>query len=201
MFKWALADGPFCADATGRGTDPLGRGLACHQKGTPLSDFIDILIRVALIVPTIILLTRIQGLRSFSKMSGFDFSITVAIGSVLAGAVTTLSTSPWVYVGALVGLFAFQIILSNIRARADPVETAVDNSPLLVMENGKVLVDNLVRAGMTKADLWAKLREANAFDFDYVHAVVVESTGDVSVLHGAPDGPKPDPRLLEGVRR
>lgn len=31
----------------------------------------------------VILLTRLAGVRSFSKMSGFDFAVTVAIGSFL----------------------------------------------------------------------------------------------------------------------
>ena len=33
---------------------------------------------------TVIALSRIFGLRSFSKMSGFDFAITIATGSILA---------------------------------------------------------------------------------------------------------------------
>ncbi|WP_217271986.1 hypothetical protein [Sphingopyxis sp. BSNA05] len=36
---------------------------------------------------TVILLTRLAGVRSFSKMSGFDFAVTVAIGSVLGSVI------------------------------------------------------------------------------------------------------------------
>ena len=39
---------------------------------------------------------------------------------------------------------------------------------------------------MTEADLRAKLREANVLAMDEIRAVVMESTGDVSVLHGPP---------------
>lgn len=41
---------------------------------------------------SMILLTRVSGLRSFSKMSGFDFAVTVVIGSVLA--TTVVSENP-----------------------------------------------------------------------------------------------------------
>ena len=72
-----------------------------------MPDLILILLRAMLVVATIIVLTRLHGLRSFSKMSSFDFAITVSIGSVLAGAVTTLTTGLWVYLTALAFLAWF----------------------------------------------------------------------------------------------
>ncbi|MEO0378483.1 MAG: hypothetical protein AAF329_28580, partial [Cyanobacteria bacterium P01_A01_bin.17] len=38
---------------------------------------------------SLLVLTRIAGLRSFAKMSSFDFAITVAIGSLLASILLT----------------------------------------------------------------------------------------------------------------
>ena len=99
-------------------------------------DIIQIALRAALTIATIIALTRVHGLRSFSKMSGFDFAITVSIGSVLAGAVTTLSTPMWHFIVALVALFAVQMVTARLRARSNAVEDSLDNDPLLVMENG-----------------------------------------------------------------
>lgn len=163
--------------------------------------FIDIVLRAALVVATILILTRLHGLRSFSKMSGFDFAITVSIGSVLAGAVTTLNTSPWIFVGAIVALFAVQICISQMRIRSERIQDAIDNAPILLMENGEMLSDNMRNAGVSTSDLWAKLREANAYDLASVRAVVMETTGDVSVLHGPPDGPDISPEIMKDVLR
>ncbi len=164
-------------------------------------DALDILTRAILAIGTIIALTRIHGLRSFSKMSGFDFAITVSIGSVLAGAVTTSGTSIWVYIMALFALFAVQIVISQSRVRLKSLRAAVDNPPLLIMEDGEMILENMTRAGITESDLWAKLREANAYNLDHVRAVVMESTGDVSVLHGPKDGPAISDQVMQGVRR
>lgn len=161
---------------------------------------VDIALRAAVVIGSIIMLTRLQGLRSFSKLSGFDFATTVAVGSVLAGAVTTLDVSPWVFVGALAALFAVQIALTRYRIWRGG-NSILDNAPVLVMENGELLQDAMARVGLTETDLMAKLREANAFDLSHVHAVIVETTGDVSVLHGPIDGPRPDTRVMRGVRR
>ena len=41
----------------------------------------------------LVILTRISGKRSFSKMSSFDFAITVSIGSILATVIVSKSVS------------------------------------------------------------------------------------------------------------
>lgn len=145
----------------------------------------------------LILLTRLFGLRSFSKMSGFDFAVTVSIGSILAGTVLTPSPPLLQAFVALVTLYTLQIGLAAWRARSSAVADAVDNQPVLLMAGRTILHDNLRRVNVTEDDLRAKLREANVISLDTVHAVVFESTGDVSVLHGDEDDF--DPWLLDGV--
>lgn len=55
----------------------------------------------------------------------------------------------------------------------------------------------LAATRVAEDDLIAKLREANVLDFSQVRAVVLERTGDISVLHGC----SLQVQLLEGVRR
>lgn len=69
------------------------------------------------------------------------------------------------------------------------------------MDGPQILHENLRRARVPETDLIAKLREANVLNLDQVRAVVLETTGDISVLHGGPDGPDLEPTLLTGVRR
>jgi uncharacterized membrane protein YcaP (DUF421 family) len=97
---------------------------------------------------------------------------------------------------AVAVLFIAQVVVSRLR-RATNVEGAVDNTPLLLMFGAEVLDEHLARARLTRDDLRAKLRAANVLDPSDVRAVVLETTGDVSVLQGG--GPL-HPRLLEGVR-
>lgn len=147
----------------------------------------------------LIVLTRVAGLRSFSKMSSFDFAITVAIGSVLAGTVIAENPPLLQSLAALAILYALQIGLAFLRQRSDAIQHVVDNEPMLLMAGREILHDNLRKAQVTEGDVRAKLREANVLSLDHVHAVVLEATGDVSVLHGAPDADL-DLSLLDGVR-
>lgn len=138
-------------------------------------------------------ITRLNGLRTFSKMSSFDFSVTVATGSILATVAAT-SSSLTNGIIALATIIGAQRLVARLR-RSDSLEQVVDNTPMLLMDGSRVLEANMAKARVTKADLRAKLREANALDLDSVRAVVLETTGDISVLHGS----HLDPSLLEGV--
>ena len=142
----------------------------------------------------IIVYVRLAGLRSFSKMSSFDFTVTVAFGSLLA-AVSISSSSLAVGVVAAGALLGTQACIALLRQRTT-FGQIVDNTPMVLMARGEYFDDNLRQARVTRSDVSAKLREANALDISEVRAVVLETTGDVSVLHGT--GPL-HPSLLEGI--
>lgn len=166
------------------------------ELGLSLSGLWLIVVSAVAIVATTITYTRIVGLRTFSKMSSFDFAITVAIGSLMAS-VTLQGSSLLAGIVALATLIGVQVVIAAVRQRTG-FQRVVDNQPLLLMVDGEYLHDNLRRARVTQDDVRAKLREANVLGYDQVRAVVLETTGDVSVLHG---DRVPDPDLLQGVRR
>jgi uncharacterized membrane protein YcaP (DUF421 family) len=146
----------------------------------------------------VVLVVRLVGLRAFSKMTAFDFVVTLATGSLLA---TAASASRWsAFVEALVAigtLLAGQVALAVVRRRSATVDRILENKPLLLMEKGQFSEAALRKSRVSRRDVVAKLREANALTLAEVHAVVLETTGDISVLYGA----QIDPLLLEGVRR
>lgn len=66
----------------------------------------------------------------------------------------------------------------------------------MLMRDGRFLEDAMRETRVARDYLVAKLREANVLDLARVRAVVLETTGDISVLHGE----KLEAGLLEGVR-
>jgi uncharacterized membrane protein YcaP (DUF421 family) len=140
------------------------------QLGASWSQLAAGAIAAAAIYVAVVAATRVAGLRSFAKMSAFDFAMTVAIGSLIASAAA---------------------------GQAPLAAVVVDNTPLLLMDGDRILHDNLVAARITLDDLHGKLREANVLSYGQIRAVVFETTGDVSVLHG---DRALDEDLLHGVR-
>ncbi|WP_179344921.1 DUF421 domain-containing protein [Winogradskyella ursingii] len=134
----------------------------------------------------LVIMTRISGKRSFSKMSSFDFAITVAIGSVMATVIISKSVTLWHGIAGLISIYVIQMLVAHSR-RWKSVRHIMDNKPTLLMKNGKLIDGSLEKCKVTESDLKAKLREANVIQLSEVKAVVFESTGDISVLHGSDD--------------
>lgn len=153
---------------------------------TTNENILAILITTICVYIALVLLTRISGKRSFSKLSSFDFSITVAIGSILATVIISKSVSLQNGIAGLVGIYVMQMFVAYAR-RWDIIKKLMDNKPTLLMKDGKIIEANLKKCRVTIPDLKAKLREANVIQLSEVKAVVFESTGDISVMHGSKD--------------
>lgn len=167
---------------------------------TPSEIVMTVLTAVAMYV-ALIAFTRLAGLRSFSKLSSFDFAITVSFGTLFASAILTKDPPVFRALFALGFIYALQHGITRLRIHSGLISRLVDNAPLLVMDGSTILEENLSRSGITKADLRSKLREANVLRWEQVRAVVVETTGDVTVLHASADDESTlDRSLLAGVR-
>ena len=158
-----------------------------------------VLISIIAIFTVMIIITRISGLRTFAKMSSFDFASTIAVGSVLAAIILNPDQSLLKGGIALGGIIAFQTLFALLVRKSAFFKNLATNDPLLLMKDGKILYKNLEKSNVGEGDLIAKLREANVLDYSEVRAVVLESTGDMSVLHDDGDNKLSD-QLLEGVR-
>lgn len=146
----------------------------------------------------VVVLVRVVGLRSLSKMTSFDFVMTVALGSLVATASQATGWGEFLQpVAGMTGLFVAQWGAARLRRASTTVEKLVENVPALLMRDGTFLDDALEATRVSRDDLVAKLREANVLRLADVRAAVLETTGDVSVLHG----PQLEEVLLEGVRR
>lgn len=149
---------------------------------------------------TIIILTRLAGKRSFSKISGFDFAVTISIGALIA---TTILSSSVTLIQGMVGLtaiFLLEIISTSLR-QSPLYRKAVDNSPLLLMDGSVILDDNLKKVKLSRADLMANLRRSNVIDLSQVKAVVFEITGEISVLHSDKEEQELEGIIIKDVKK
>ncbi len=163
-------------------------------------EFWSIVISTICIFAAVIILTRISGKRSFSKMSSFDFAATIAIGSIIASAILSKSITLSHGILGMACIFGLQSAIAWLR-RIKKFRNAIDNDPLLLMDGENILHENLKKAHVTQGDLRAKLREANVLDLSQVRAVVFESTGDIAVLHTSDSDQELEDWLLKGVNR
>jgi uncharacterized membrane protein YcaP (DUF421 family) len=153
-----------------------------------------VLLSTVSIYLSVIVYTRIAGLRSLATMSSFDFAATVAVGSTIA-TVANLGTPTAHGLLVLGTLYALQAAIAWSRRTMNG--RFIDNRPLVLMAGAEILHENLQVVRVTEWELMSQLRAHGVNRLDDVRAVIMESTGSISVLHGA----QPlDPAVLAGVR-
>lgn len=145
----------------------------------------------------VLVFTRVNGLRTFRKSSAFDFAATVATGSMMATIAMSKDTSLATGLVGLLAMLVVQRVVSHVRMN-DAASDVIDNSPVLLMAGREIIEENLRKTRISRDDIRAQLRLANVLDHSHIHAVVLETTGDISVLHGDPDRAL-DPGLFDGV--
>jgi uncharacterized membrane protein YcaP (DUF421 family) len=145
-----------------------------------------------------VLLVRLVGLRAFSKMTSFDFVVTIATGSLIAQAGSRARLDEYLQaLAAIGGVFLIQWLLAKARQKSERVQDILTNEPVLLMDRGEFLGRAMAETRVSRSNLLEKLRAAGVTDLSDVRAVVLETTGDVSVIRGA----RVDDEVMEGVRR
>lgn len=148
----------------------------------------------------ILVVTRIFGLMTFAKITSIDFASTIAIGSVIATIVLNNNHSILKGTISLFLIVAVQFLLSLLMRKSKYMRSILTNKPKLLVLNGKILHKNLATSNISEDDLIARIRTANVKDLNSIKAVVLESTGDVSVIHGTSNSEISD-KILQGVEK
>ena len=143
------------------------------------------------------LCTRFGRLRSLSQMSGFDFGVNVAIGSIIAAVVLSPDPSLARASIALVTIFALQVIWSKIRQILPTHSNPSSQSPHVVWAGG--FRDEALKATLfTRSDIYQAMRMAGVRQEAEVDFVVAEPTGALTVFKSS-DTP-PSRRLFDPVK-
>src|SRR5690606_22602783 len=130
----------------------------------------------------IVVLLRLAGNRTLSKMNAFDLVVTVALGSTLATILLSKDVSLAQGALALSLLIGMQFLVSWSSVRIPWVRRLVTGEPSLLFYRGKPLDENLRRARVTKDEVRAAVRTAGIADLADVQAVVMETDRSLSVV-------------------
>jgi len=146
----------------------------------------------------LILLLRLAGNRTLSKLNAFDLVVTVALGSILATILLNEDVALAEGMVAFGVLMALQYLVTWSSVRFAWVRNTVTGEPALLFHDGRMLPQAMRRARVTRDEIRASVREAGIPSLSSVKAVVLETDGSISVVERASGGNAPT--ALDQVR-
>jgi uncharacterized membrane protein YcaP (DUF421 family) len=133
---------------------------------------------------TLIVMLRLSGKRTLSKMNAFDFVVTVALGSTLATILLNKEVPLAEGALALALLILLQFAVTWTSVRVCWVRRIVTGEPTLVLSDGRLLPEALRRERVTESEVLAAMRSAGAARLEDLAAVVLETDGSLSAVPG-----------------
>ncbi|MDQ2806880.1 MAG: DUF421 domain-containing protein [Chloroflexota bacterium] len=130
----------------------------------------------------LILLLRVSGKRTLSKMNAFDLVVTVALGSILATILLAKDVDLAEGMTAFIVLIALQFVIAWLAVRVPLVNRLVKSEPTLLLYNGSYLSAALKAERVGEEEVRAAIRAQGIASVQQVLAVVLETDGTFTVL-------------------
>jgi uncharacterized membrane protein YcaP (DUF421 family) len=135
----------------------------------------------------LVLLLRVSGKRTLSKMNAFDFVITVALGSTLATVLLSQDTALAKGVLALALLIFLQFVITWLSVRSKTVSRLVKAEPRFLFRNGEFMWGAMKAERINEGEILQAMRSQGVSGKEQVQAVVLESDGSLSILQKTPE--------------
>ena len=142
----------------------------------------DIVVRSAIAFLLIFVLLRVIGRRELSTLEPFDLILLVVIGDLIQQGVTQSDMS---MTGAMlaVGTFAgLTVLASYLVYRFRAMRPLLDASPLIIVEDGKLIEQNVRHERMTLDEVMAAARQQQITSLDEIRWAVLEGSGRISFI-------------------
>jgi uncharacterized membrane protein YcaP (DUF421 family) len=130
----------------------------------------------------LVLLLRVSGKRTLSKMNAFDLVVTVALGSTFATVLLSKDVALAEGVLAFALLATMQFAVAWLSVRSAVIHCLVKSDPQMLFYRGKFLHGEMRGQRVTEDEVRAAVRAQGLGDLSNVGAVVLETDGTCTVL-------------------
>lgn len=132
----------------------------------------------------LIVLLRISGKRTLSKMNAFDLIVTVALGSTLGSLLLSKDVPLAQGILAFAVLIGLQLVATWSSVRSARFRDLIKSRPTLLLRGGELSRGAMVHERVTEDEVRAAVREHGIDALEDVGAVVLETAGELSVIPG-----------------
>jgi len=145
-------------------------------------NFGEMILRTTLSFIVLLLLARFMGTKQLSQLTFFHYITGITIGSIAADVASQHETPFIDGVISLVWWSLLTVLLSYVALKWPRMRVVLEDEPLIVIKEGKIMEKALKKARLHIDDLTMMLREQSVFSLKDVHYAVMETNGQLSVM-------------------
>lgn len=154
-------------------------------------EFLNIIILSVVSFIVLFILSKIMGFRAIAELSFFDYVVGITIGSVAAEMCTNLDIEWWKGVTAMAVYTLLDVLFIFLSQKSLRARKFISGVPIILVDNGKIIKQNLRKARIELDDLISFARAAGYFNLSDIQFAIMETSGKVSFM------PTPQTRPLK----
>ncbi len=144
-----------------------------------------IFIRSVVAIVLMLLLTHFLGKHIISQMTNYHFIAAITLGSIIGNMVFNTNINFFTFIFSFIIFSGIISLLTFLSIKNQKLNRFISGKPMTVIEEGKILENNMKKIKYTFDMLKQGLRQQGIFNIEEVSYAVLEPNGKLSILKKA----------------
>jgi len=139
-------------------------------------------IRTIVLYLILILAIRLMGKRQIGQMEPAEFVVTMLVANLASIPMQDSGIPIYTGIVPILTVLGVELVLSAVSLKSSKVRKLLCGKPVILIENGNILQQNLKKTRITLDELTGHLREKDVLDIQSVQYAILETNGNLSVF-------------------
>lgn len=145
-------------------------------------DFLILVVKSVGSLLALFLFTNALGKKQINQLNMFDYVIGISIGNVVAEMTVNKEVLFWDGVIVMFIYSLISIFVSYITTKSIILRRVISGTPVIIMENGKIIEKGLNKSKIDINDFLEEARTNGYFDISEIEYAILEANGKISFL-------------------
>ncbi|MBP5427094.1 MAG: DUF421 domain-containing protein [Clostridiales bacterium] len=141
-----------------------------------------ICIRTLILYVLVVVVMRCMGKRQIGQLQPFEFVVAIMISDLATIPMQNSTESLLKGVLPILTLLSGQLLLSYLSIKSYHARNLICGTPKILIENGKIIENNLINEVYNLSDLLEQLRIKNIPNISDVEFAILETNGELSII-------------------
>lgn len=147
-----------------------------------LMELLQVIFRTTFFYFFVLLCFRLMGKREIGQLGVIDLIVSILIAELIAISIENIKDSIFLTIIPIILLVLLEISLAFISVKSRNIRTFFDGKPSLIICNGKINYNEMVKQRYSMDNLLLSLRQKEIKDIDDVEYAFLEPNGKLSIF-------------------
>ena len=155
-----------------------------------MDEFILVAIKLLIGFFALTIIINLSGKGNLAPSSASDQVQNYVLGGIIGGVIYNNEIQILDYIGILCIWCALVLTLKWVKQHNVRAKQLIDGKALIIIDNGKINIENCKKVGLSAHDVSFKLRTQNIYSTEKVKRAVVEQDGELITTQEGEENPK-----------